>query len=65
MSEKYQILIGLLILGLAIFIGMSRGEPENVCRCLELVGDENNFVCYTSLGELDTEGECVGPKAYK
>lgn len=55
---------GILIL-LVVFSLLRNAENDTqTCRCLEVVGDESNFVCYTPAGELDTKGECVGPKIY-
>ena len=44
--------------------GGSTKNNEQFCRCIEVVGDESNFVCYIPSGEVDTEGECVGSKFY-
>lgn len=64
--KKILLLIG-IILAIYFVVFLFRGEKNNLqtCNCLEVVGDEGNFICYTPTGELDTKGECVGPKIYK
>lgn len=55
----------ILVITLYLIASLFRSDPApTTCRCLEVVGDESNFVCYTPNGELDTKGECVGPKTY-
>ena len=50
----------------AFLVGQSQSRNKTpACECFEVVGDEESFVCYTPLGEVDTKGECVGHKAYK
>ena len=69
MQEDSNYLIKILVgvaffIALLWFVGFFNNEPE-MCECFEVVGDEDNFVCYTPQGELDTEGDCNGPKVYK
>lgn len=68
MSKPLQIIIGVVIALLAIYFLFSLFVPSNeklTCECYYVVGDEDNFVCFTPDGEIDTEGECVGQKIYK
>ncbi|MFC1630047.1 hypothetical protein ACFL06_00735 [Patescibacteria group bacterium] len=68
MPKPLQIIIGIAVVLIAIYIFFSIFIPSNqpeTCTCYEVVGDEDNFICYTPNGEPDTKGECVGDKIYK
>ena len=65
-NNDKNVIIAILII-IVIFIIVFYNKADNLeqsCTCYEVVGDESNYVCYTPHGEIDTEGECVGPKTY-
>ena len=69
--EKYNkfmtaaVLLIIMVVVIYFIASFFKKDEPQACRCLEVVGDESNFVCYTPSGEIDTKGECVGPKTYK
>ena len=63
--KKHHILIIAILVSTLVLVGAFCKEKPQTCKCLEVVGDEDNFVCYKPDGELDTKGECVGDKIYK
>jgi len=64
LKEK-QIIIFVLILVIVIIYALIKHDaPADMCRCIEVKGDEANYVCYTPDGAEDIKGECVGPKIY-
>ena len=55
----------IIIVLVIVFSILESKQDSKFCKCYEVVGDENNFICYTPSGEVDTKGECVGNKIYK
>jgi len=64
---KTTLLLVVIVLSIYYIASFFRDDDnkKQVCECFEVVGDEGNFICYTPLGEVDTKGECVGPRTYK
>jgi len=62
-KKYWWIIIIILIIAFVLFSGSN--DEEQFCTCYEVVGAEDNFICYTPSGEVDTKGECVGRKIYE